>query len=446
MTSPSRETALAPQRAPPRGAGAGRAAPCRELQGHPWGHSLGDVLKPRRRTHSPTARLAPTALLVFGPLTACGDTAPHTDSGAGAAWDVDPVPWLEIGAVAGDSAYNLDGVSSVHRLSDGRIVVGSPTTGTLSYFDANGRHLRTAGGAGKGPGEIGSLAAAWVHSGDTIGVFDSGNQRVTFFDSEGTLVREVALRPSAAAPDAFVAALPDGGFAIARIQVDPSKWSTEPFADTMVVMHYAPDGAERGELVRVGGLRRWRAARGSGVHPFSPRFVTAGSGSGFVVADGAETRFEVFDAAADARRSVSWPDTTLVPPQAAWQQLAEEVRRANDPISRLNASALPELGPGPSLPVYSALRVDPADRVWIKSYDPASDNLWTGALPQGAGGRWSVFEPDGQRVATVQMPEDLIVFEIGTDYVLGVRRDELGIEYVRLHTLRRVTGVEEEGP
>lgn len=40
-------------------------------------------------------------------------------------------------------------------------------------------------------------------------------------------------------------------------------------------------------------------------------------------------------------------------------------------------------------------------------------------------------------LGTVKLPHDLNVREIGADYVLGVARDELGVEYVQLYGLDR---------
>jgi hypothetical protein len=50
--------------------------------------------------------------------------------------------------------------------------------------------------------------------------------------------------------------------------------------------------------------------------------------------------------------------------------------------------------------------------------------------------RFSIFDPDGRLVAAVTTPEGLRITDIGADYVLGVWRDENGVEFVRLHTLR----------
>lgn len=49
--------------------------------------------------------------------------------------------------------------------------------------------------------------------------------------------------------------------------------------------------------------------------------------------------------------------------------------------------------------------------------------------------RWLVFGPDGEGLGGVDIPPDLEVWQIGRDFVLGVWRDELEVEFVRRHAL-----------
>lgn len=58
--------------------------------------------------------------------------------------------------------------------------------------------------------------------------------------------------------------------------------------------------------------------------------------------------------------------------------------------------------------------------------------------PPGTTGRaWIVFDPEGRLLATVELPEDLVVRQIGRDWVLGTWRDALDVEHVRVHGLER---------
>jgi hypothetical protein len=48
-----------------------------------------------------------------------------------------------------------------------------------------------------------------------------------------------------------------------------------------------------------------------------------------------------------------------------------------------------------------------------------------------------IFAPDGEWLGTIALPDRLTVLEIGSDYVLGVWRDEFDVERVQLLTLER---------
>ena len=79
------------------------------------------------------------------------------------------------------------------------------------------------------------------------------------------------------------------------------------------------------------------------------------------------------------------------------------------------------------LPSFDGLILDPSGGLWIRAY-PA---------PGESAARWSVLDGRGAVVATALMPAALTVFQIGTDHVLGVERDEFDVESVVLYRLVR---------
>jgi hypothetical protein len=114
-------------------------------------------------------------------LAACGDAPPATtaaepvvrDSAGitivenhaprwrdGEGWRISPAPVLEIGMIDGPAAYQLDGVRNAARLPDGSIAVADGGSRQIRIYDAEGRHFRSFGGQGGGPGEFETLAGA----------------------------------------------------------------------------------------------------------------------------------------------------------------------------------------------------------------------------------------------------------------------------------------------
>src|SRR5690606_3781961 len=114
------------------------------------------------------------------------------------------------------------------------------------------------------------------------------------------------------------------------------------------------------------------------------------------------------------------------------QAIIDEVRRRNlenaqdentrRAIERQFAEAtFPE-----TMPAYADLEADAAGRLWVKDY-----------VVGGEENRWDVFEPDGRWLGTVVLPRGLDPTEIGEDYILGIVRDDLGVERVRVHRIEK---------
>jgi hypothetical protein len=84
-------------------------------------------------------------------------------------------------------------------------------------------------------------------------------------------------------------------------------------------------------------------------------------------------------------------------------------------------------------------RTTPADAVFRVDGD---GNLWVQDYPRGTMPTvtWRVFAGSGSPLAGVELPTHLLVYEIGSDYVLGRYLDpEESIPQVRLYRLHRTT-------
>ncbi len=71
-------------------------------------------------------------------------------------------------------------------------------------------------------------------------------------------------------------------------------------------------------------------------------------------------------------------------------------------------------------PAFQEMLVDDAGNLWVKRYPRlASGVRW-----------WLVFDPDGEFICQATLPDDFVPSEFGTGYVLGLNRDEVGVERV----------------
>jgi hypothetical protein len=82
---------------------------------------------------------------------------------------------------------------------------------------------------------------------------------------------------------------------------------------------------------------------------------------------------------------------------------------------------------GDVVPPFATIEVDDAGNLWIADYDDRIN-------PAGA---WSVHDPDGRLLARIRVPDGLRLLHIGSDFVLGVLRDDLDVEHVRLYRLSK---------
>ena len=92
-------------------------------------------------------------------------------------------------------------------------------------------------------------------------------------------------------------------------------------------------------------------------------------------------------------------------------------------------------GPGEiaeSFPAFSRIMGDAAGCLWVREYDFP--------LEERPAPLWTVFDPEGRVPGFLETPAGLEIREIGEDYILGRKVDELGVESIRLWRLERSGG------
>ena len=163
------------------------------------------------------------------------------------AWSLSESPTLVIGVSEGDSDYELFQIASAARLSDGRVVVASNGTHDLRYYSADGRHLRSVGREGGGPGEFRTLVSLAKLASDSLLVYDLALRRISIFDSEGEHCRDVSFATGGQLfMPIVVGRLSDGSFLahMANRQFAPgdSEFSTGEIRDSIITLRISPQG------------------------------------------------------------------------------------------------------------------------------------------------------------------------------------------------------------
>lgn len=81
-----------------------------------------------------------------------------------------------------------------------------------------------------------------------------------------------------------------------------------------------------------------------------------------------------------------------------------------------------------TMPAFQSVATQKGGRLWVETYQP--DNAGLGET------LWDVFDEQGALEAQATLPAGFRPHEIGLDYLLGVWKDELGVEYVQLYDLK----------
>lgn len=401
------------------------------------------------RSISPLAAIASTLL-----LAACGAgeraaSAPVVRDSAGITiventaplwseaerWQLAAVPEVEIGVLEGEEPYQFNQVRGALRLSDGRIVVANNGTAELRYFDARGRYLMAAGRRGGGPGEFQYMGAPFRTPGDSILIADgSGTGRISLFDPEGRFVRSYA-QPAGRSPGAFMGALTDGTVVRrtgVRFLALPESGVSR---DSLALVRYTSEGEMVDTLARLPGSERYRKIQQTGSSmeimqrpaPFALEQQVAIHGG--EIYTGAGDRYEI---------ERYTPERGLVglirierPNRPVTSEISEQFRRStlerakDDNSRRLAERFLADVTFPATLPAHGALRLDGTGHLWVEEY----------RAPGEIQPRWSIFDPEGRWLGVVETPPGLEVMEIGADYLLGLWKDELDVEHLRLYRI-----------
>jgi len=353
-----------------------------------------------------------------------------------AEWNLSPEPTLTIGE-DGTPAGEFDRVSTAVPLPGDEIAVVDAGAKQIRVFSGAGAHLRTLGRAGEGPGEFAGIS--WIQrSNDTLIVYDVGQRRITLLGLDGEVFATIRPQPEGSQ-----------GFGVPRARA--------PSGDWIIAVNIALASAPQGAGLPSGLMRDSLGigllpASGTGPIHFFSRLVTqpilgiAEIGIGMLAPLFAAPqvvlvgeRIAVLD---PEHGTLSWYnaagelETTATlgvprrPMTGAWLDSTRDARLAEgvDQRQRTITEAIFATSAAPAeFPVFRSVLADGQDQVWLEE--------WQHPLPTA--GRYLVVGPDGSWRASVRMPLGFTPTEVGPDWVLGIHRDEDGLQRVMRYGLDR---------
>lgn len=356
---------------------------------------------------------------------------------AGTPVEISEPPHLVVGDDSSDPIHAFHRVVTPVLLPDGSLAVPLAGENMIRVFDEDGNLTRTHGGEGEGPGEFVTLAAAWV-DGVVIEAFDSRQRQVTRIHPDGE-VEVVRLEGEAVAHGA-VPVLEDGTRAAYGVRaVAPNG------RDQLVLHHFTSTGESLGDLLEFSGMRRYEFPGGTGPDPLSPRAIVRAHGEEIFVAETTDTRIRGIHASSGTSRIIEWDraltefpgDARSYAREAALQRAgSEEVRAAVEERFRALAGDVSVSG-------FWDFIIDELGFFWIRPFEPAVHGPDVGGMGgPGPGGTWIVLSPEGEHVAKVDVPGNLEPMAIQANSIVGIRRDERGVESVAVHVVERIGGGE----
>ncbi len=367
-------------------------------------------------------------------------------------WRLAEEPALRLGSADGAAPGTGWGFVSDVTWVDGHIVIGDSQSRTIEVFDAEGGFVRSLAGSGDGPHEL--RAMEHLHPvADSVAVWDARQRKVVVYPIDGGTP---SVRPFAGLEPAVLvdAVLPDG-----RMVVGP-------------IPAYGPDELPISDRITVG--RAYRVAREPGhdgaAIPELPYYMVSNSGEGLSASPLLYAPLAGFEPGGTSHVWYGWPADAyelkrfpLDKPDApdlivrrGWSAsaLPERIPVEMDAYFDSAFAATPGLTPeqvaerrraldaivvADPIPAYWEFEVSPDGYVWANDLR-GPDELTLESVfgtEMIATLRWSVLDPDGRWLGTIEMPEGFLLHHVGEDFVLGVRTDALGVQYVeRLDIVR----------
>lgn len=355
--------------------------------------------------------LPPHVIALLFACAACGGTE-SLPSGGPALLEASLALDLPMGD---DDSVLVGSLQDATRLSDGRLALLDLDRKAVVLLTAEGKLLRVTGRDGAGPGEFQSPRWIGRCGADTLHVWDRGLDRVSILSPEGDLVRE--FRPAITAsfrPEC----LPDGHF----VTLDSRAASNSPPAanndaprihGALVVMSRDGDslaavpGLVLGQSKAIGEL--------AGMAVLSDRVVVGLNSS-------PELSTYSLEAALLGR------DTVPVVPEV-WSDQRYEAMVTRQAASTGGDSTIRAMihkmiiaeGRSAAAPLFQTMHGSPDGLVW-----------WVTSLPVDSATTLVGFR-DGAPVFELALPAEIEPFEIGTDYLLGRRLDQDGLEHLVLY-------------
>jgi hypothetical protein len=350
-------------------------------------------------------------------------------------WALSPDPVLSIGAIEGEEAIQLYGVSGAHRLADGRIGLVNGGSREVRFYSPEGEPLASYGRRGGGPEEFQAPILAGS-LGDTLIVVDRALHRLTFVHPEEGFVGlhrvsdDVGGYLNPVGTFANGQTVFGGAFDMRRIgEIHDGRNRAHTFYRSS-----NPDGSlatdfgdQPGAEFFIRSLEEMGRDAQPALLPFGKIPLAAVTPSHFFFSPQEEWEIQVYAPSGELVGLIrqEWEPIAVTEEDGA-RHVESVVAGVGDPNQE---AAIREHFAGLPLPEhfppFGSLLGDLGGNLRVQDLQrPGDENQ-----------AWSIYDSLGARVGRLTLPDNFTPWEIGEDYVLGIGWDEMQVEYLRVYGL-----------
>lgn len=387
-------------------------------------------------------RPAIVAALVLLLGAGCAPSDSSAPEGTTATWTVSGEPRFAIGGTDMRENYQLFRVRGATMLSDGRLVVGNSGSSELRYFSSDGDYLSASGGDGEGPGEMRSLMEIVPLDGDSLLTlsFRPGFIRWgpdgEYIDSQLIDLWSVGVPCRIGEgnwhglPDGSMLTLYEDNFAPSGCPAAPPS----PYRATGLIARTDLNTGQFDTLAILPGTER----NLPNYRVFGKMLEIAWDATSVYASDTGAP--EILKLGMNGDTLAVWPtpfEAEVIPAEAKRQEIREFER--DGAIVRGEPYIYPE-----HYPRVGRLLLARTGELWVMAYPPVLDPISSPQLTNASffrveegGARWRVLDQSGAVIADVRTPEGVFPLEVGSDYLIGLSRDDTDLETVAVYDLVR---------
>lgn len=343
------------------------------------------------------------------------------------------IPVEPILSLVDDAFFRIIGAV---RFEDGRVVVANSGSGELRFYDQKGNFKKVIGRPGKGPGEFSRLSSIHKFSNDSLIAFDASLYRVTIFDNHGIFMEDFNLERDIKHSFSDVKVFSDGTLFISTIwssRLERGDKSNGIKRHPAPYYRYSPLGMLIDTVAILPGKEIFMSVEKE-IFSFSFNLPYSHSPVSAVYQNkayiGTSDRFDIHVYTPTGKLNRIIQLVGVVDLHLSKEEIEADknvtIGYFDDPdIKKRQAKLLSNMPDSKSKPAYSSMIIDNAGNLWIGEHLPNRKNSIV----------WWVFNQDGQYLFEIKIHNNILVYEIGNDYILGKKLDKDGFESIWVYGL-----------